>query len=189
MTQEIKLTTDQMRLISLFQNVTKATARDCVEDEEQDKDLNDSATEHKQAKSRTLRCAFCEQTVCGPVIDRNGQTVTVPSINIKCSGQKDRPTRLSQCEDDEESGMSLEAASLDHGEFALDKQAPSDVYVTDPNLDGEVSSSTKTGSGPDRAVPRSGIEEASGGWGGKLIVQEKTKKKKEENTTRRHLTI
>jgi len=28
MTQSIKLSTDQMRLISLFQNVTKATARD-----------------------------------------------------------------------------------------------------------------------------------------------------------------
>ena len=37
MTQEIKLTTDQMRLMSLFQNITKATARDCVEDEKQDR--------------------------------------------------------------------------------------------------------------------------------------------------------
>ena len=37
MPQSIKLTTDQMRLMSLFQNVTKATARDCVEDEKQDK--------------------------------------------------------------------------------------------------------------------------------------------------------
>ena len=37
MTQEIKLTTDQMRLMSLFQNVTKATARDCVEDEKLDR--------------------------------------------------------------------------------------------------------------------------------------------------------
>jgi len=37
MTQSIKLTTDQMRLISLFQNVTKATARDCLDDEKQDK--------------------------------------------------------------------------------------------------------------------------------------------------------
>ena len=37
MPQLIKLTTDQIRLISLFQNVTKATARDCVEDEKQDK--------------------------------------------------------------------------------------------------------------------------------------------------------
>ena len=35
MRQEIKLTTDQMRLLSLFQNVTRATARDCVEDEKQ----------------------------------------------------------------------------------------------------------------------------------------------------------
>jgi transcription termination/antitermination protein NusA len=35
MTQQIKLTTDQMRLLSLFQNVTRATARDCVEDEKQ----------------------------------------------------------------------------------------------------------------------------------------------------------
>jgi len=32
MTQSIKITTDQMRLMSLFQNVTGATARDCVED-------------------------------------------------------------------------------------------------------------------------------------------------------------
>ena len=39
MTQEIKLTTDQMRLMSLFQNVTKATARDCVEDEKLDLSL------------------------------------------------------------------------------------------------------------------------------------------------------
>ena len=37
MTQAIKLTTDQMRLISLFQNVTKTTARDCLEDEKNDK--------------------------------------------------------------------------------------------------------------------------------------------------------
>lgn len=37
MTQSIKLTTDQMRLMSLFQNVTGATARDCVEDEKQDR--------------------------------------------------------------------------------------------------------------------------------------------------------
>jgi len=37
MTQSIKLSTDQMRLISLFQNVTKATARDCLDDEKQDK--------------------------------------------------------------------------------------------------------------------------------------------------------
>ena len=37
MTQAIKLTTDQMRLMSLFQNVTGATARDCVEDEKQDR--------------------------------------------------------------------------------------------------------------------------------------------------------
>ncbi|MCH7877156.1 MAG: KH domain-containing protein, partial [Thaumarchaeota archaeon] len=37
MTQAIKLTTDQMRMISLFQNVTGATARDCIEDEKQDR--------------------------------------------------------------------------------------------------------------------------------------------------------
>ena len=37
MTQSIKLTTDQMRLMSLFQNVTGATARDCVEDEKKDR--------------------------------------------------------------------------------------------------------------------------------------------------------
>jgi len=37
MTQEIKLTTDQIRLMSLFQNVTGATARDCVEDEKQNR--------------------------------------------------------------------------------------------------------------------------------------------------------
>ena len=35
MTQSIKLTTDQMRMMSLFQNVTGATARDCVEDDKQ----------------------------------------------------------------------------------------------------------------------------------------------------------
>jgi len=37
MTQEIKLSTDQIRLMSLFQNVTGATARDCVEDEKQNR--------------------------------------------------------------------------------------------------------------------------------------------------------
>lgn len=37
MAQSIKLTTDQMRLMSLFQNVTGATARDCIEDEKQDR--------------------------------------------------------------------------------------------------------------------------------------------------------
>jgi len=37
MTRSIKLSTDQMRLISLFQNVTKATARDCLDDEKQNK--------------------------------------------------------------------------------------------------------------------------------------------------------
>ena len=37
MRQSIKLTTDQMRLISLFQNVTKTTARDCLDDEKHDK--------------------------------------------------------------------------------------------------------------------------------------------------------
>ena len=37
MPQSIKLSTDQMRLMSLFQSVTGATARDCVEDEKQDR--------------------------------------------------------------------------------------------------------------------------------------------------------
>ncbi len=37
MTQSIKLSTDQMRMMALFQNVTGATARDCVEDEKQDR--------------------------------------------------------------------------------------------------------------------------------------------------------
>ena len=37
MPQSIKLSTDQMRLMSLFQNVTGATARDCVEDEKQNR--------------------------------------------------------------------------------------------------------------------------------------------------------
>ena len=37
MTQSIKLSTDQMRLMSLFQNVTGATARDCIEDEKKDR--------------------------------------------------------------------------------------------------------------------------------------------------------
>ncbi len=35
MAQAIKLTTDQMRMLSLFQNITGATARDYVEDEKQ----------------------------------------------------------------------------------------------------------------------------------------------------------
>jgi len=37
MLRSIKLSTDQIRLISLFQNVTKATARDCLDDEKQDR--------------------------------------------------------------------------------------------------------------------------------------------------------
>ena len=37
MRQVIKLSTDQIRLISLFQNITKATARDCLDDEKQNK--------------------------------------------------------------------------------------------------------------------------------------------------------
>ena len=37
MTQAIKLTTDQIRLISLFQKITKTTARDCLDDEKQNK--------------------------------------------------------------------------------------------------------------------------------------------------------
>lgn len=37
MTQSIKLTTDQMRMMSLFQNVTGATARDCIDDTKQDR--------------------------------------------------------------------------------------------------------------------------------------------------------
>ena len=37
MTKSIKLTTDQMRLISLFQNVTKVTAHDCIDNEKQDR--------------------------------------------------------------------------------------------------------------------------------------------------------
>ena len=37
MTQSIKLTTEQMRMMSLFQNVTGATARDCIDDEKQDR--------------------------------------------------------------------------------------------------------------------------------------------------------
>jgi len=37
MTQAIKLSTDQMRMMALFQNVTGATARDCIEDEKQDR--------------------------------------------------------------------------------------------------------------------------------------------------------
>ena len=37
MTETIKLSTDQIKLMSLFQNVTGATARDCIEDEKQDR--------------------------------------------------------------------------------------------------------------------------------------------------------
>jgi len=37
MVRPIKLSTDQMRLISLFQNVTRATARDCLDDEKQNR--------------------------------------------------------------------------------------------------------------------------------------------------------
>lgn len=34
---EIKLTSDELRLMSLFQNVTSATARDCIVDEKMDR--------------------------------------------------------------------------------------------------------------------------------------------------------
>ena len=37
MTQSIKLTMDQMRKISLFQNITKVTPRDCIDHEKQDR--------------------------------------------------------------------------------------------------------------------------------------------------------
>lgn len=37
MPQTIKLTTDQMRLLSLFQNITGVTARDCIEDIKQNR--------------------------------------------------------------------------------------------------------------------------------------------------------
>ena len=37
MTLTIKITTDQMRLMSLFQNVTKTTAHDCIEDVKRDR--------------------------------------------------------------------------------------------------------------------------------------------------------
>lgn len=37
MTQSIKLTNGQMQLMSLFQNVTTVTARDCIEDAKQDR--------------------------------------------------------------------------------------------------------------------------------------------------------
>ena len=37
MTETIKLTNDQIKLMSLFQNVTGATARDCIEDEKLDR--------------------------------------------------------------------------------------------------------------------------------------------------------
>ena len=37
MTQSIKLSTDQMRLMSLFQKITKVTPRDCLDDEKQDR--------------------------------------------------------------------------------------------------------------------------------------------------------
>jgi len=37
MTRSIKLSTEQIRLISVFQNVTKTTARDCLDDEKQNR--------------------------------------------------------------------------------------------------------------------------------------------------------
>ncbi len=37
MTQSIKLTMDQLRLISLFQKITKVTPRDCIDDEKQNR--------------------------------------------------------------------------------------------------------------------------------------------------------
>lgn len=37
MTEKIKLTSDELRLMSLFQNVTSATARDCIVDHKMDR--------------------------------------------------------------------------------------------------------------------------------------------------------
>ncbi|NOJ28847.1 MAG: NusA-like transcription termination signal-binding factor [Nitrososphaeraceae archaeon] len=37
MTEKIKLTSDELRLISLFQSITTATARDCILDEKMDR--------------------------------------------------------------------------------------------------------------------------------------------------------
>src|ERR1044072_2199283 len=37
MTEKIKLTSDELRLISLFQSITSATARDCIVDEKMDR--------------------------------------------------------------------------------------------------------------------------------------------------------
>ena len=37
MTEKIKLTSDELRLISLFQSITSAIARDCVVDEKMDR--------------------------------------------------------------------------------------------------------------------------------------------------------
>src|ERR687883_2135858 len=37
MTEKIKLTSDELRLISLFQSITNATARDCVVDDKMDR--------------------------------------------------------------------------------------------------------------------------------------------------------
>ena len=37
MTEKIKLTSDELRLMSLFQNVTAAVARDCIVDEKMDR--------------------------------------------------------------------------------------------------------------------------------------------------------
>ena len=37
MTQSIKLSLEQIRLISLFQKITKTTARDCLDDEKQNR--------------------------------------------------------------------------------------------------------------------------------------------------------
>ena len=37
MTEKIKLTSDELRLMSLFQNVTSATARDCIVDNRMDR--------------------------------------------------------------------------------------------------------------------------------------------------------
>ena len=37
MTEKIKLTSDELRLMSLFQNITGAVARDCIVDEKMDR--------------------------------------------------------------------------------------------------------------------------------------------------------
>ena len=81
MTQSIKLTTDQMRLMSLFQNVTGATARDCIEDEKQDRVIfvvNAGSPSH-------VRQNLVRHPSCSKFVGEVGWDTSILNLKFNCS--------------------------------------------------------------------------------------------------------